>query len=126
VPLNARYARVEVIAWEISAHNATTYYRLASVTCPLQLSNGNYLGTLHVGGNATLDSYLNVGGVTVTGGLVTGGNTQLAGATSVVGFYGAGGATRQTVTGSRGGNAALASLLTALASNGLIVDSSTA
>jgi hypothetical protein len=36
-----------------------------------------------------------------------------------------GGATKQTVTGSRGGNAALASLLTALASYGLITNSST-
>jgi hypothetical protein len=33
---------------------------------------------------------------------------------------------KQTVTGSRGGNAALASMLTALATLGLIVDSSTA
>lgn len=35
-------------------------------------------------------------------------------------------ATRVTVTGSRGGNAALASLLTALVTQGLIVDSTTA
>jgi len=34
--------------------------------------------------------------------------------------------TKQTVTGSRGGNAALASLLTALAAYGLVTDSSTA
>jgi hypothetical protein len=34
--------------------------------------------------------------------------------------------TRQTVTGSRGGNAALASLLTALAAYGVVIDSSTA
>lgn len=42
-----------------------------------------------------------------------------------VGFYGAAPAARPTVTGSRGGNAALASLLTALEDLGLIVDSST-
>lgn len=41
-----------------------------------------------------------------------------------VGFFGAGGVTRPTVTGSRGGNAALASLLTALSQLGLITDSS--
>lgn len=40
-----------------------------------------------------------------------------------VGFYGVAPAARQTVTGSRGGNAALTSLLTALATIGLIVDS---
>lgn len=41
-----------------------------------------------------------------------------------VGFYGSAGTTKQTVTGSRGSNAALASLLTALAGYGLITDSS--
>lgn len=43
-----------------------------------------------------------------------------------VGFFAATPAAKQTVTGSRGGNAALASLLTALATFGLITDSSTA
>lgn len=43
-----------------------------------------------------------------------------------VGFYGATPVARQTVTGSRGGNAALASLITALANAGLIVDGSSA
>ncbi len=52
---------------------------------------------------------------------------QLAGAaTSTLAFFGAAGATQPTVTGSRGGNAALASLLTALANLGLIVNSTTA
>lgn len=46
------------------------------------------------------------------------------GAAALVGFYGASAVAKQTVTGSRGGNAALASLLTALASLGLITDSS--
>lgn len=49
----------------------------------------------------------------------TGGNPR-------VGFYGTAHAGQQTVTGSRAGNAALASLLTGLATSGLIVDSSTA
>ena len=49
---------------------------------------------------------------------------QKAGGT--LGFMGTGGNTKQTITGSRGGNAALASLLTALASHGLITDSTTA
>ena len=42
-----------------------------------------------------------------------------------VGFYNTTPIAKQTVTGSRGGNAALASLLTALASHGLITDSTT-
>lgn len=41
-----------------------------------------------------------------------------------VGFYGATPAVKPEVTGSRGGNAALESLLTALADLGLITDSS--
>lgn len=40
-----------------------------------------------------------------------------------LGFYGSNGATKQTITGSRGGNAALADLLTKLASLGLITNS---
>ena len=43
-----------------------------------------------------------------------------------VGFYGTAAPTKQTVSGSRGGNAALASLLTGLAAYGLVTDSSTA
>lgn len=43
---------------------------------------------------------------------------------STVGFYAVTPAARQTVTGSRGSNAALASLLTALATIGLVTDSS--
>ncbi|MFH1761844.1 MAG: hypothetical protein ABIA63_12165 [bacterium] len=42
-----------------------------------------------------------------------------------IGFFGTSPAAHQTVTGSKGGNAALASLLTALANYGLITDSST-
>ena len=42
-----------------------------------------------------------------------------------LGFFGGPTSTQQTVTGSRGGNAALASLLTALAGMGLIIDGTT-
>lgn len=48
------------------------------------------------------------------------------GSAAAIGFLGASAIARPTVTGSRGGNAALASLLTALASLGLITDSTTA
>lgn len=50
----------------------------------------------------------------------------LDGAANQVGFFGATPAGRPTVTGSRGGNAALASLLSALASLGLITDGTSA
>jgi len=45
---------------------------------------------------------------------------------TTLGVFGTSPTTQPTVTGSRGGNAALASLLTALASLGIVVDSSTA
>ena len=43
-----------------------------------------------------------------------------------ISFHGATPVVRQTVTGSRGGNAALASLLTALDAIGAIIDNTTA
>lgn len=54
------------------------------------------------------------------------GDGVIGSAGSMVGFYGSIGTTQPTVTGSRSGNAALASLLTSLAGLGLIVNSSSA
>lgn len=48
------------------------------------------------------------------------------GSAARLGFFGAAAAAKPTVTGSRGGNAALASMLTALAGLGLLTDSTTA
>ena len=53
------------------------------------------------------------------------GTIYLAKTSGNLSFFGAGGSGRPTVSGSRGGNAALASLLTALANLGLVTDSST-
>jgi hypothetical protein len=63
------------------------------------------------------------GRVTITSDLDIDGDINHDG--SNIGFFGEAPNSKQTVTGSRGGNAALASLLTALASYGLITDSST-
>jgi hypothetical protein len=58
--------------------------------------------------------------------LRTSGGTQIeVGAPSTIGFFGASPVAKPTVTGSKGGNAALASLIAALASLGLIIDSTT-
>jgi hypothetical protein len=54
------------------------------------------------------------------------GDTQIGDTDSRVGFFGSAGEIKQEVTGSRGGNVALAALLTALDNLGLITDSSTA
>lgn len=53
------------------------------------------------------------------------GTLMLQFTSGAMGFFGSGGSSRPTVTGSRGGNAALASLLTGLATLGLVTDSST-
>jgi hypothetical protein len=67
---------------------------------------------------------------TTTDGMTSGGSLaiaqDLAHRGTKTGFYNTTPVTKPTVTGSRGGNAALASLLTALASTGLITDSTTA
>lgn len=51
---------------------------------------------------------------------------EASGTAPMIGFYGTAAVAQQTVTGSRGGNAALADLLTKLATLGLIVDGSSA
>lgn len=50
---------------------------------------------------------------------------EASGAAAMLGFLGASASVRTAVTGSRGGNAALAALLTELATKGLITDSTT-
>lgn len=76
-------------------------------------SNGIYTaGAIEAGGNAILN-----------GGTVTTGNLAHVGTTA--GFFGSTPQSKQTVTGSRGGNVALASLLSTLANYGILTDSST-
>jgi len=68
-------------------------------------------GALHLGDTTSTDVIV-----------LSSGGTKILGN---VGFYNTTPIAKQTVTGSRGGNAALASLLTALASHGLITNSTT-
>ncbi|OPZ74491.1 MAG: hypothetical protein BWY79_02097 [Actinobacteria bacterium ADurb.Bin444] len=85
---------------------------------------------LYVDGTAT--NYLagNVLVGTTTDGMTAGGSLaiakDLAHRGTLVGFYNTTPAAKPTVTGSRGGNAALASLLTALATLGLVTDNTSA
>lgn len=77
--------------------------------------------------NEILAEYAKLGGATFTGPLVAGSASAvpvhtLNGVTNTLGFHGSAAVAKQTVTGSRGGNAALASLLTALANLGLLTD----
>lgn len=95
----------------------------------LALTGGTLTGPLTVEDALDVDGALTVGGYTVLQGGQTNGDLAVLGALAVtgnVGFYGTSAAAKPTVSGSRGGNAALASLLTALAGLGLITDSTTA
>lgn len=67
------------------------------------------------------------GALTVGTSLTVLGNTRLGdNDADTVGFYSVAGVARQTIAGSRGGNAALADLLTKLAATGLITDGTSA
>lgn len=74
--------------------------------------SGVKIQTAHAGLSGTADSYST--------------NVMFQALGNKLAFNGATPITKPTVTGSRGGNAALASLLTALATLGLITDSTTA
>lgn len=126
-------------AGAIGLVGATTVTGALSVTGNCTL--GDAAGDSHtVNGALDCNQTLNVDGATTVAALTASGDVRLQGAVtslespSVVvcngtadnlAFYGAAGSTQQTITGSRSGNAALASLLTALANLGIIVDSTT-
>lgn len=103
-----------------------------SITMSVEDASGNVETGLVITPDAgvTLSFANSVTLETVSGGAKTTGAHQITGNLdhdgSNVGFYNTAPAAQQTVTGSRGGNAALASLLTALATIGLITDSSSA
>ena len=81
------------------------------------LTAGAITGTTgHFTGNMTMDLDATARDVTLRNMAMTG---------TLIGFFNHSVAAKPTVTGSRGGNAALASLLTGLAGLGLITDSST-
>ena len=103
----------------------------SAVTAEVHVGNvlsGNATGESIFGGTASGRTVVGPGSLS-THAIYTTGNVNV-GAYLLhkgygLGFYGAAAAGQPTVTGSRGGNAALASLLTSLAGLGLIVDSST-
>jgi len=97
----------------------------------MKFGTGNDATISYDGTNMIIDPDLvGSGEVQITGKVHTTGEAEIDGALNHdganVGFYATAPVTQATVTGSRGGNAALASLLTALAATGLIVDGSSA
>lgn len=85
-------------------------------------AKSNFYGFTFPGGNATTFRCISGGNDSWT----VGTNGSWRHISSQLGFFSAAATAKPTVTGSRGGNAALASLLTALSTLGLITDSSTA
>lgn len=82
---------------------------------------------LVVEGEINIDLYFQANG---SGDIIlntdAGGVVRVGGGSESLAFNGGGGATVQTITGSRGGNAALANLLTGLANYGLIINNTSA
>lgn len=81
------------------------------------------------GGATAVDAHLErsaTGTLKITGNLQIDGDLQVVKFASNLGFFNATAVGKQTISGSRGGNAALADLLTKLANYGLISDSTSA
>ncbi len=84
--------------------------------------------TITVAGASTLDvgsgsfTFSHSGG---TADLVIGSTTKVGASSGSLGFYQGAGTTKQTVTGAKAGNVALANLMTALATLGLVTDGTT-
>ena len=105
----------------------------AFVAKRFELASNRYLG-MDGGGNMLLvgnaNSYVACTNATGEWIVYTGGAANIrathVGGTPYMSFYGATPVAKPEVTGSRGANAALASLLTQLAALGLITDSTTA
>lgn len=92
---------------------------------PLTVGAQNCTGTTSTGGNLLCKGGT---GTSTNGGVriqTAGGTTRLEVNDAGLAFFGASPAAKPTVTGAKAGNAALTSLLTALATLGLLTDSST-
>ena len=63
---------------------------------------------------------------TFDGALTAAGNASVAGASGTLGFYGSAGTAKPAISGAKGGNAALGSLISALAALGLVTDGTSA
>lgn len=91
----------------------------------LPTTGGTLSGTL-VGAGITCSTLQVNTGATITNGLTVGGTISFTSSGGAFGIFGSTPNTRQNITGSRGGNAALASLLSGLANYGLVTDSTSA
>ncbi len=102
---------------------ATSVTTLAA-SSTLNVTGTSTLGTVNAGSLTATSLTLGSGDIVSMGDLTMSGTFDHDG--SSIGFFGSAPNTKQTVTGSRGTNAALASLLSALANYGAITDSTSA
>jgi hypothetical protein len=109
--LNGAFFKLDVR--NSSNGNAIAFYRMPAGSNPRPDNDWVHVMSLN----------LDTGNILMSNGLEIDGDLNHDG--SNVGFYGTAPVAKPTVTGSKGGNAALASLITALASIGLIVDNTT-
>jgi hypothetical protein len=91
-------------------------------TVPIALT---VTGVLSANGGITTTTLTASGAGSVAGLFTASGAAKIGGAASAVGFFNASGTTKQTVTGSKAANAALTSLIAALAAYGIITDTTT-
>lgn len=94
----------------------------ATTSLKVRHTGGSTLGFTATSTTANMGTYNNAGALSI---LQNGAARIILGTGGEMGFFGSAGTTRPTITGSRGGNAALADLLTKLASLGVLIDSST-
>jgi hypothetical protein len=110
----------------LTAGAATLCVNDASGITTIQLTSGGvFCGEIRARTNFDNEHINSVGKHIFYTGLGAASSPFLAIAPAGIGFFGSAVAAKQTVTGSKGANAALASLLTALALHGLVTDSST-
>lgn len=124
-PLVQLYNSSNTLVFEISNAGVIT---TGSLSGALSLTSLETSGDVVVGDDLVVGDALNVTGYTTLAGGQANGDFAVFGAFSALGsslgFFGTTATTKKTVAGSRGGNAALASLITALADYGLVTDGS--
>jgi hypothetical protein len=126
-------AHIQMQAAASSPADNGIVFHVSSGTAPvatggalITVDGGTYTYGLDLGGGAFTGAAIrlpNGGDIDIQS---TTGTKIGTGTSKKIGFWGATPVVKQTVTGSRGANAALASLITALATAGLVVDSSSA
>lgn len=100
----------------------TTGFGLEFAFVGTQLAGASYITSYDRDNAAFRAMTLNASSISIR----TGANVRFIADANGIGFFGTNGSTKQTVVGSRGGNAALASLLAVLAGHGLLIDGTTA